>query len=224
IHTELSVLFDIKGQAARSVIFAGISGTEIRPVAETVTNQARFRIGSAGTYTILVRPYNSEGIAGEAASATYTTTGADIPPPPFDWFTVTVEPGGLRRYAWGYNQFQPADLAGAEIRFSAEEGTPAWEAMIPLGEDGFFTSAFESDVPASGDWTFAIRARNTSGELSTPVYVRETLTHNVGENIDELDERSQTTWELAQEMLSDFAAMNQQIADVQAEAQQAAAA
>lgn len=225
VHTELAVTFDLKGPAARTVIFAGIQGSEIGPVAETVTQTARFRIGSAGTYTIVVRPYNADGIAGEAATVTYTTEGTDIPPPPFDWVSVEVGQSGLRRYAWGYHQFQPADLAGAEIRFMpGTVADPDWETMTPLGADGFFTAAFESDVPVAGDWTFAFAAINTAGELSAPVVTHVTLTENVGEHLQDHEDRITSTQEIVSEILNDFADMAQQIADVQQEAQQAAAA
>lgn len=225
VHTELAVTFDLKGPAARTVIFAGVQGSEIGPVAETVTQTARFRIGSAGTYTIVVRPYNADGIAGESATVTYTTEGADIPPPPFDWATVEVGQSGLRRYAWGYYQFQPADLAGAEIRFMpGTVADPDWEAMTPLGADGFFTAAFESDVPVAGDWTFAFRAVNTAGDVSAPLILHETLTKNVGENLEDHEDRIQSTEQLAQEILNDFADMAQQIDDVAAQAAADAAA
>lgn len=225
VHTELAVTFDLKGPAARTVIFAGIQGSEIGPVAETVTQTARFRIGSAGTYTIVVRPYNADGIAGEAATVTYTTEGTDIPPPPFDWVSVEAGQSGLRRYAWGYHQYQPADLAGAEIRFMpGTVADPDWEAMTPLGADGFFTAAFESDVPNAGEWTFAFRAVNTSGEISPPLIVHETLTQNVGENLDELGDEIQSTQQIVSEILGDFADMAQQIDDVAAQAAADAAA
>src|SRR5690606_3197841 len=101
---------------------------------------------------------------------------------------------------------------------------PAWEAMTPHGEDGFFTAAFESDIPEAGQWVFSSRARNTSGELSSRISTSLDLAANVGENIGDHEDRISTTEQVAQEILSDFADMNQQIADVQAEAQQAAAA
>ena len=225
IHTELAVTFDLDGPAARTVVFAGIQGSEIGPVAETVTQTARFRIGSAGTYTIVVRPYNADGIAGEAATVTYTTEGTDIPPPPFDWVSVTVEPAGLRRYAWGYHQFQPADLAGAEIRFMpGTVAEPEWETMTPLGADGFFTAAFESDVPVAGDWTFAFSAINTAGDLSAPVVTHVTLTENVGEHLQDHEDRITDTQQIAQEILDDFADMAAEVDRVEAEAKAAAAA
>lgn len=191
VFTELTVNFDVTGgKMSHATVHAAYyvdhdSGyAELQEVAQTQTNTARFRIGAAGTYAIVVRPYNADGVVGGVASTTYTTTGAEVAPPEFDYFTVTELDGGVRKYAFGYDETTtpPPDYAGAEIRYiTGNVADPDWDAMTPLGADGFFTSAVEMVMPASGLWTFAARPRTTGKLLGPLSIVAVTLTENLGE-------------------------------------------
>ncbi|MCP2775191.1 hypothetical protein, partial [Salmonella enterica] len=59
-----------------------------------------------------------------------------------------------------------------------------WAAMTPLGEAGdIYTAHFESTLPQAGLHTFACRAIDTAGVLSTSV--RRTVV-NLGEDYDEI--------------------------------------
>lgn len=190
-YTELAVAFDIAGNMDRALIFAQYTSPdgdvgEMREVAQTLTRSATFRIDAEGTYDILVRPYNVDGIAGGTGTASYDTTATGIPPVNFDTFTVTEVDGGSRRYAWGYNPttIQPADLGGAEIRYTAQTASPVWDDMTPLVEGAVQELTLESALPLAGDWTFAIRARNTSGLLSTSILtINATLGNSIGQTI-----------------------------------------
>lgn len=185
--TELVATFDVTGYTSRCVVYCAEVGQPLEEVAETTTRTARWRIPRAGEYSIVVRPFDEEGDAGQSASATYITQRADTPPPVFDIFEIQELPGGVRKYVWGYfsTTTEAANLAGAEIRYTAgSNGAPVWDDMTPLGA-GFFTSAFEMVLPPSGTWTFAIRARNTAGILSNgQKVVIKSLGANLGEELD----------------------------------------
>lgn len=216
VFTELTVNFDVTGgKMAYATVHAAYyvdhdaGYAELVEVAQTNTGTAKFRIGAAGTYAIVVRPYNADGVVGGVASTTYTTTGAEVAPPAFDYFTVTELDGGVRKYAFGYDgtTTPPPDYAGAEIRYiTGSVPAPDWASMTPLGEDGFFTSAVEMVMPAAGLWTFAARPRTTSKLLGPLSIVTATLTENLGEIT------TQTGAEIAQ-IIQDQLADAQNLAD-----------
>ncbi|APP76875.1 hypothetical protein BJD12_18435 [Xanthomonas vesicatoria ATCC 35937] len=220
--TDLVATFDISGPFDHAAVYASASdgSGELVEVAQTRTRTARWRIPRAGTYTINVRPFGPEGQMGVGASLIYTTIGADAPPVNYDLFDVEEISGGIRRYTWGFwnDTIQSANLAGAEIRYTQapEQGAPmpAWEAMTPVGDSGYHTGAFDSPIPSSGKWTFAIRARNTNGTLSLAAkYVTKTLGKNLGELQEEMQQAiNQTTEEVRQGFL-EAAARDRQIAE-----------
>lgn len=199
-YTELQATFAITGPVGDTVVLSDLDGNAaLEEVARTVTRTATWRIPGAGTYPVTVRPYSPEGNAGVAASVIYTTRGADAPPVLVDLFDVEQLSGGVRRYTWGFlsDTIQSANFAGVEIRYIAgTHSAPAWDAMTPLGDDGYHASAFEAVLPPAGEWTFACRSRNTSGTLSTGMQVlAKTLQANLGEVIggieDSLEEQTQ---------------------------------
>lgn len=217
VFTQLSVVFDITGRMAYATVeiaeWLEDAWGEFEQVAETRTTAARFRVPRAGAYTITVRPYAEDGTVGIPATVQYATEGADIPPPPFDVFNVIAVPGGLRKYTWSYlpGTMQAPDFAGAEIRYIAGEvAEPEWDDMTPVGDEGYHPAAFESSVPVAGTWTFAARARNTSGELSAPIVITRTLTDNLGEVIDGIGEDID---EVTQAQVDAQMALDQEIAD-----------
>lgn len=220
--TDLVATFDITGPFDHAVVYASASdgNGELQEVAQTRTRTARWRIPRAGTYTINVRPFGPEGQMGIGASLIFTTIGADAPPVNYDLLDVEEISGGIRRYTWGFwtDTIQSANLAGAEIRYTQapEQGAPmpAWDAMTPVGDSGYHTGAFDSPIPSSGKWTFAIRARNTNGTLSVAAkYVTKTLGKNLGELQEEMQQAiDQTTEEIRQGFL-EAAARDRQIAE-----------
>jgi len=196
VYTELQASFDIEGPMAYCTIHAamqdGNDWSELHQVAESRSNSARWRISSAGVYRIIVRPHTDDGVVGGIVETTYTTIAANIPPAPFDWFNVEALSGGIRRYTWGYSAatVQAPDFAGAEIRYrSGTHTAPSWNSMTALGgADGYLTNGAEFTVPPAGEWTFAARARNTSGNISSPIIIHKTLAENLGEHIADIDQ------------------------------------
>jgi hypothetical protein len=189
VFTQLAATFDVSGPVGVTRVYSDIGGNgELEQVAETTGRTARWRIPGAGTYAVLVRPFNLDGEAGNAVSGTYTTTGTDGAPVNIDSFTIDELSGGIRRYSWAFDTdtIQSPDFTGVQIRYTeGSEGAPSWSAMTPLGNDtGYHATAFESTLPASGSWTFAVRAMNTSGTLSnTMLTVQRVLANNLGEEL-----------------------------------------
>lgn len=190
VFTELTATFDVTGPVGNIIVQATGQEGELREVAQTRTRTATWRIPQADVYTIVVRPYSPEGEAGVAVSKTYATFGADVPPVLIDLFDVQERSGGVRLYTWGWlsDTIQSADFSGVEIRYAAGTvAAPIWEDMTPVGDSGFHTAAFEAVVPEAGDWTFACRSRNTSGELSTGSRVtHRALGKNLGQSLDDI--------------------------------------
>lgn len=186
LFTELVATFDISGGAVGDVVVQmSNENDELEEVARTTTRTAVWRIPRAGTYQIVVRPFSPDGQPGIAAATIYSTVGADAPPVLVDLFDVQERSGGVRLYTWGWltGTTQSADFAGVEIRYIAGNvPAPDWDAMTPVGTDGYYTAPFEAVIPESGQWTFACRSRNTSGTLSTGVRV---VTRNLGANLGE---------------------------------------
>ncbi len=187
--TELTITFDTDGELASAEVWAGLEGQELAHVADTFTRQATFRIETAGNWMVQVRPMGHTR-AGPAASIFYVTQLTDLPPWNYDSLLITEIAGGLRRYAFEYVESDPPlDLAGAEIRYlPGNHAAPVWDAMAPLGS-GFHTTTFESVLPQEGVWTFALRARNTSGRLSTTALVRS---HSLGKSFDQVQTKDKT--------------------------------
>lgn len=188
VYTELTATFDISGMAAESVVFSDLDGNgELERVASTSTRTATWRIPGAGTYAVVVRPYNEDGLPGVAASLNYTTIDADAPPVNVDSFTIEELSGGVRRYSWGFDAAttQSPDFVGVQIRYiGGSVANPNWTDMTPLGSEGYHAIAFESTLPVAGSWTFAIRAVNSSGSLSSTMRtVQKALSNNLGEQL-----------------------------------------
>jgi len=188
--TELTATFDITGPVGNILVLAAGQDQELLEVAQTQTRTATWRIPQADLYSIVVRPFSPDGEAGVAVSLTYATAGADVPPVLVDLFDVQERSGGVRLYTWGWlaDTMRSADFAGVEIRYTAGHVTsPVWDDMTPVGDTGYHTAAFETVVPESGQWTFACRSRNTSGELSTGMrIVQRTLGKNLGQNLSDI--------------------------------------
>lgn len=170
--TELQANWTISNNSVRNVVTCALSGEEPQVVGDTTGISASWRIYREGVYIVTVRPYAENGTPGVAVTTVYNTEGTDLPPVNVDSVNVVDIGSGIRKYTWSFyaDTIQSPDMAGVEIRYTAGAvSAPVWEDMTPVGDDGFHTSAFESAVPAAGQWTFGIRTRNTSGTLSSSI-------------------------------------------------------
>lgn len=170
--TELQANWTVSNNSVRNVVTCAMSGEDPQIVAETTGISASWRIYREGVYIVTVRPYAENGTPGVAVTTVYNTEGTDVPPVNVDSIDVVDIGSGIRKYTWSFypDTIQSPDMAGVEIRYTAGAvSAPVWEDMTPVGDDGFYTAAFESAIPAVGQWTFAIRTRNTSGMLSSSI-------------------------------------------------------
>lgn len=96
--------------------------------------------------------------------------GKTEPPPAFDFFQVLAQPDGTRQFNFKYTITErPVDWLGAEIRYTAGSvPSPVWEAMQPLQDTAthYTASPVETNAPIEGEWTFAVRSKDTTGNLS----------------------------------------------------------
>jgi hypothetical protein len=212
--TELTATFDVTGPVGSILVLAAGQDQELLEVAQTQTRTATWRIPRADAYTIVVRPFGPDGETGIAASVTYITAGADVPPALVDLFDVQERSGGVRLYTWGWlaDTMQSPDFAGVEIRYT--EGNvpaPEWDAMTPIGDTGYHTVPFEAVVPQSGTWTFACRSRNTAGQLSIDMRV---ITRSIGANLgQQLGGIAEDLDAITQQQVVQQAAIDKEIAD-----------
>ena len=171
---ELHAVWDVEGDYDHAQVWAGMDGSELRLVdGNAVSARSSFRIESAGEWLIEVRPFSAGGLVGQSAAVLYITSRTNIAPRNVDQFVVQVVEGGLRRFAWQYTGDRPPAFAGVQIRYLPGDvplSEAGWDAMTPLGKaDDIYSAQFESTRPAAGQWTFGIRAINTSGLLSPGV-------------------------------------------------------
>ncbi|HIE5094772.1 host specificity factor TipJ family phage tail protein [Stenotrophomonas maltophilia] len=228
VFSELQASFDISGPVGEIRVLSDLDqNAELEQVASTTTRTASWRIPRAGVYPITVRPYSPDGQAGVAVTVTYATQGADVPPVLVDLFDVEERSGGVRLYTWGWlgGTTRSPDFAGVEIRYMpGKVAAPDWHAMTPVGETGYHTAPFENVIPESGDWTFACRSVNTSGELSTESrVVMKTLGQNLGEVLDKtvqkmIDQQRQIDQEKVDRFNEDARVSQQAAADATAKA------
>ena len=127
-------------------------------------------------YDFRVRTENVNGrLSTYAQVLSHFVIGKTAPPPDVDTFTVARLADGTRTYNMKMLS-EPADFRGFVIRYSLATD-PAWEEMTPL-KTGVITEVPHeaNDPPAGGDYTFACRAVDTTGNLSvTPKFVTVTL-------------------------------------------------
>lgn len=171
---ELSCIWDVAGAFDHAQVWAARDGAELRLVDGNAQARSTFRISGGGNWLIQVIPFDASGRAGTAASKLYITNQVGLAPWNPNTFAVQAADNGLRRYVWAYTSDRPATLAGVQIRYRAGT-TPAtaedWDAMTPLGDaSDIYTAQFELTRPdAAGNYTFALRAINTSGQLAAGV-------------------------------------------------------
>lgn len=171
---ELTCVWNVAGAFDHAQVWAARDGAELQMVDANAQARSTFRINGGGNWLIQVKPFDASGRAGATTSLLYITDQVGLAPWNPNTFVVQVLGNGLRRYAWSYTSDSPATLAGMQIRYRSGS-TPAtvsdWDTMTPLGvASDIYTAQFELTRPdAAGDYTFALRAINTAGQLATGV-------------------------------------------------------
>jgi len=224
VFSKINASWEIDGYAKYVVVTCGKLNETPIEVARTSTLAASWRVDDVGDYIITVRPYDENDVPSVARTLVLSVFGADLPPVLVDMFNVEQLDGGVRRYTWGFydTTIQSSDMAGVEIRYMpGSVNIPVWENMTPVGDDGFFTSAFEGIVPKAGQWTFALRTVNTSGIRSQQMFVlQKVLGDNLGEVISGIEtgigDISEDLAEQQQRLIDEVQARAQAIAEVNA--------
>jgi hypothetical protein len=113
-------------------------------------------------YDLRIRARNYLGAVSAWVTATnHVVVGKTAPPSDVTGFSAAAN-GTAAVLRW--SPIADADLDGYDIRY-APQGVTAWNAATPLSQATGATSITTIAVPP-GDWTFFIRARDNSGNLS----------------------------------------------------------
>lgn len=163
-----------------------VPGDETQVVTADVTDRAIYVIRARAKTKLAVSDWNLQ--------TTHQVIGKTEPPPAFDVFVVMAQPDGTRQFNFGYTTTaQPVDWQGAQIRYvSGDVASPVWANMIPLqdGTSYYTASPVEANAPMSGEYTFACRSMDTTGNLSTELLDTIVLSkRRTGNVFDEFDEQ-----------------------------------
>lgn len=126
------------------------------------------------SYAVRVRAVNSFGIASTWATTAHVVVGKTEAPPPPQSFLITTDPDGTRRFTWQPPVTPPLDLYGYQIRYKLGTGH-TWASMTPLHEGVLLSSPYETNQLAAGTYTLAIASVDTTGNVSSAVYIEGTL-------------------------------------------------
>lgn len=146
-------------------------------------------------YFVEVRATNVLSNVGPVSAASRVIVGKTLPPPVFDFFTVMAQPDGTRQYNFGYTTIgKPVDWLGAEIRYTPGTiASPDWNLMTNLqdAETYYTNSPVELNAPLSGEWTFACKSLDTTGNESAMLVRSLTLPNRrLGNVFDEFFEKA----------------------------------
>lgn len=123
------------------------------------------QLADGAVIIVRIKPVNAVGRSGDWTVVAHEVNGKRTPPPAVGLFTVIEQPGGMRSYYWDLSA--PPDLSGFLIRYSEGATARDWAAMVPLLEAGRDERSRLSNLPADGSYWLAIKAIDTSGNVST---------------------------------------------------------
>lgn len=175
-YATMNASFDIDGLCGNVLVFCDVTSQGVPELVASLLQErsASWQVDSSRQYTVTVRPYTPDGFAGVPVTEIFTPVIPGRPPTNVDIFNITDLGDGLRNFAWG---FSPAvtpspNMAGVEIRYIAGNvPAPDWDTMTDMTQ-GYYSAAFTSNVPAGGQWTFAIRVIDTNNVLSNGMLVK----------------------------------------------------
>lgn len=124
---------------------------------------------------IRARSRNSVAVSAWCEQVAHRVVGKTEAPDAPTRFKVVDQPRGVKQFFWTLND-PPPDLSAFTVRYALGSGEPAWSDMIPLFSADADERQRETNEPRMADtYTFAIRSKDTTGNLSTPLYVTATL-------------------------------------------------
>lgn len=158
-------------------VFMSLANTPLQSMGDyAVYNIISLPVAVEDTYKFAIRFIDTMGNRQPMESVTVISKqilGKTAPPPPCSTFLINRQPDGTRQFT-GTISNPPLDLAGFRIRYIlGTSGTYA--TMTPLHTDLLTSFPYETNQLAAGTYTFAIVSEDTSGNISTPLYIQATL-------------------------------------------------
>lgn len=132
------------------------------------TPYAGVRLDDMPTATIVasVRARNAFGIWSDWSPAVaYAVQGKTTPPDKPNLFNVEITANGSRRFNFGLSD-APIDLAGFEIRYNLGAAALDWDSQTPMHTKLLRSSPYETMGFLSGEYTFTVKAVDTTGNRS----------------------------------------------------------
>ncbi len=132
-------------------------------------------VDDAVNYDVRVRTINTARVASAWTTVTnHTVVGKTAAPSNADSFLVNVQPDGTREYTWSHAN-PPVDLDGYHIRYKSGTGH-VWADMDPLHTGVLKASPFESNLLPAGEYTFALKSVDTTGnEATSEIVIQQTI-------------------------------------------------
>jgi hypothetical protein len=147
-----------------------------------------------GGYSFRVRGMNYLGVWSAWATVTHIIAGKSAPPPDADTFLIAPQQDGTRQFSWSLAS-PPLDMAGYRIKFNTGSTPVTWASMTELHSGLLLASPFESNQLPSGDYIFAIKAVDTTGNESLNAkYITTTLPN----------QRLANVWAMAESMAGNW--------------------
>lgn len=161
---------ELEYKASSSAVWLPAAQTSAR--ADVTAYIAPVKDGEA--YDIRVRYLNAMGFYSVYwVTSNYIAIGKTEPPAPVTNFLVRRQSDGTREFTWDYAS-PSLDHAGFHIRYKLGAGQ-IWDNMVALYSDLIVSSPYETNQLAAGTYTFAIASVDTTGNVSTPIYIETTL-------------------------------------------------
>ena len=125
-----------------------------------------YLVGSQDGDRVVIEAWavNSGGFRGQSDTEMHIVVGKSASPADVSAFTLIEQPQGGRAYYW--DAADELDLAGFVTRYCDAALALPWELMTPLWEASRLDRSRYAQTPADGEWTIAIKARDTSGNES----------------------------------------------------------
>ncbi len=149
------------------------------PASNTVNLEVLFvyiaPVQDAVSYDVRVRAINNRGIRSDWLTVVnHTVIGKQTPPPDVDIFLLSRQADGTRPFDGSLLQSnRPVDFAGYEIRAGLGSGL-TWDQLQPLHTGLIVSLPWETNQLSAGHFVAAIRAVDTSGNVSVNPKVIET--------------------------------------------------
>jgi hypothetical protein len=116
-------------------------------------------------YIVKARAFSSTGKGLWSTPVAHKVIGKTEPPPDVQKFSLVTHHPGARTFFWDYPS-APVDTAGFSVRYIGGLSSAAWQSMVPLFDAGAGERSRDLNRPGDGEFTFAIKAVDTSGNES----------------------------------------------------------